>query len=165
MSVNPTSSPSDRQEPLDSEPKSNVLNQRVLLADEKLTLHPSDSCGVPNFNALPLTDSDPETNSTSSVATLSDKLGGSEAIRQTVDAFYDRVLGVEQLASFFAKTNMDWLKKSQIALFSQALGGPQKYEGKDMKSAHRRLSIQQKHFDIVAGHLVGALRSLDVPTT
>ena len=39
----------------------------------------------------------------------------------------------------FESTDMNWLKKSQIAFLTQALGGPAHYKGQDMRSAHAGL--------------------------
>jgi hemoglobin len=36
-------------------------------------------------------------------------------------------------------------------------GGPAEYRGRDMKSAHRRHAVEDRHFDMVAGHLVASL--------
>ena len=90
------------------------------------------------------------------------RVGGAPALEATVDAFYVRVLADPELKPFFEKTNMTALKIRQRAFFGQALGGPEVYRGRDMRSAHVRFQITQKHFDKVAGHLVDTLKSLGV---
>jgi hemoglobin len=94
--------------------------------------------------------------------TLFEKLGGTKAIEAVVEAFYKRVLADEELKPFFAKTNMNWLKLRQVQFFTQALGGPAIYKGKDMKTSHAKMAIEQKHFDLVAVHLVNTLKSVGV---
>jgi methyl-accepting chemotaxis protein len=91
-----------------------------------------------------------------------DRIGGAPALQAAVDAFYVRVLADPALKPFFEKTNMAALKMRQRAFFGQALGGPEVYRGRDMRSAHARFQITQKHFDKVAGHLVDTLQSLGV---
>ncbi len=91
-----------------------------------------------------------------------DRIGGTPALQAAVDAFYVRVLADTELKPFFEKTNMAALKIRQRAFFGQALGGPEVYRGRDMRSAHARFQISQKHFDKVAGHLVDTLKSLGV---
>ena len=96
-------------------------------------------------------------------ASIYDRLGGAEAIKATVEKFYQRVLDDPQLQPFFANTDMDSLKAQQVRFFTQALGGPAEYKGRSMKEAHAPLAIEQRHFDLVAGHLMAALVSLGVP--
>jgi len=55
---------------------------------------------------------------------LYDKIGGYEAIEAVVEDFYVRVLGNDQLAGFFAGTDMNRLKGKQAEFFAAALGGP-----------------------------------------
>ncbi|MFZ0593807.1 MAG: group 1 truncated hemoglobin [Bryobacteraceae bacterium] len=95
--------------------------------------------------------------------TLYERIGGDAALSVAVDRFYDRVLADSELASFFRGVNMQRLRGHQHAFLSQALGGPRKYSGASMAKAHARLSITQRHFDLVAAHLVGTLRELGVP--
>jgi methyl-accepting chemotaxis protein len=93
---------------------------------------------------------------------LFDRLGGTPAVKATVDEFYKRVLADPMLKDFFKSTNLKWLKQQQTDFFTQALGGPAIYDGADMRSAHEGMAIESKHFGQVAKHLAGALRSLGV---
>ena len=93
---------------------------------------------------------------------LYDRLGGEPAIDATVDQFYQRVLGDDELAPFFENATMDALKKHQVRFLTQALGGPTNYSGRPLKIAHANLSIEQHHFDRVAGHLSATLAALGV---
>ncbi len=97
------------------------------------------------------------------VATLFERIGGIPAIKAAVDLFYGKVLADPVLKPFFESTNMTWLKARQNTFFIQALGGPALYKGKDMKSAHEGMGIEQAHFDRVAAHLVASLAELKVP--
>jgi hemoglobin len=94
--------------------------------------------------------------------TLFERIGGEPAVRLAVENFYVRVLKDPQLAPFFKNIGMERLKAHQFAFLSQALGGPRSYSGATMSKAHARLSIEQSHFDAVAGHLVNTLRELGV---
>jgi hemoglobin len=95
--------------------------------------------------------------------TLYDQLGGEAAVSAAVQRFYVRVLADPLLAPFFKDVNIARLRSHQFAFLSQALGGPQTYSGLEMAQAHALLSIEQRHFDAVAGHLVETLRELAVP--
>jgi len=96
-------------------------------------------------------------------ASIFQQIGGTPAVEATVEALYVRVLADPLLQPFYAKTNLDWLKKSQVRFFTTALGGPQIYKGADMKSVHEKLPIEEKHFGRVAQHLSDALKALKVP--
>ncbi|MEM7204122.1 MAG: PAS domain S-box protein [Planctomycetota bacterium] len=89
--------------------------------------------------------------------TLYDRLGGVEAIAAVVESFYELVLADAELRPFFDGVQMDWLKGSQVAFLAMATGGPDGYPGRDMRSAHAHLTIEQQHFDKVAEHLQAAL--------
>jgi hemoglobin len=91
------------------------------------------------------------------------RLGGADAISATVEQFYERVLADTNLEGFFLNTNLKRLKERQKRFFTQALGGPSVYNGRSMREAHERLSIEQQHFNSVAGHLVSTLAALGVP--
>ena len=90
-------------------------------------------------------------------------IGGEAALEPVVDDFYDRVLADPELRGFFAGSSMTRLKGRQVEFFAAALGGPRPYTGASLRDAHRGRGIEQKHFDLVAGHLVAALGAAGVP--
>lgn len=98
--------------------------------------------------------------------TLYERLGGEDAIVATVGMFYDRIMGDESLAPFFADLDMDKQITKQIAFMTMAFGGPHSYDGKDLRTAHSRLvarGLGEEHFAAVAGHLHATLTTLSVP--
>ncbi len=100
---------------------------------------------------------------TAAEPTIYEAIGGDPALVAVVDDFYGRVLADPELAGFFAGTNMTRLKGRQVEFFAAALGGPVPYSGASMRDAHRGRAIAQRHFDLVAGHLVSALAAAGVP--
>lgn len=97
------------------------------------------------------------------MSTIYDAIGGPAALEAAVNRFYERVTVDPDLAHFFHGADMRRLKVHQVAFLSQALGGPALYSGAAMDKAHAHLSIEQRHFDAVAGHVVGTLQELSVP--
>jgi hemoglobin len=95
--------------------------------------------------------------------TIYEVIGGDTALKTVVDGLYERVLADPELAGFFAGTNMTRLKGRQVEFFAAALGGPLPYAGASMRDAHRGRGIGQRHFDLVAGHLVASLAAAGVP--
>jgi hemoglobin len=94
---------------------------------------------------------------------LYDDIGGREAVAETVDRFYDRVLSDPVLAPYFAGTDMRRQKAHLRAFIATALGGPDVYAGRDMGAAHARARVTHGAFDRVVGHLVATLQQLEVP--
>lgn len=100
---------------------------------------------------------------TSGSSSLYDTLGGAPAVTAAVEDFYKRVLGDAALAPFFTATNMERLKGHQVAFLSQALGGPQAYTGRPLRTAHTGMGVKDSDFDKVAQHLMDTLEGLGVP--
>lgn len=92
-----------------------------------------------------------------------DKVGGYQALEVVVEDFYARVLDDDELAGFFAGTNMNRLKGKQAAFLAAALGGPEPYKGASMKRVHQGRGITMHHFNLVAGHLTDSLTAAGVP--
>jgi hemoglobin len=90
-------------------------------------------------------------------------IGGEPALVAVVDDFYERVLADSQLAGFFAGANMPKLKGRQVEFFAAALGGPDVYQGANMRRAHAGRGISQADFNQVAAHLTDALAAAGVP--
>ena len=98
---------------------------------------------------------------------LYERLGGKPAITAVVDEFVSRVAGDARINSFFAATAADparlaHFKSLLVDQICDASGGPCKYAGKDMKSAHRGMGIGGAHFDALVGDLVAALDTFKV---
>lgn len=89
-----------------------------------------------------------------------DRLGGAPTIREAVDRFYALVLADPDLAPFFTDSDVSTVKRHQVLLLSQVLGGPAAYDGRALGEAHRGLGIAETHYDKVVAHLVSVLVGL-----
>lgn len=89
-------------------------------------------------------------------------VGGAPAITAVVDRFYRLVLGDDRLRGFFDGVEMVRLKRHQVALVSQVMGGPVAYAGRDLRAAHTGMAISPEDFASVADHLVTALTEAGV---
>jgi hemoglobin len=94
--------------------------------------------------------------------TLYDRLGGKKGITAVVDDFVGRAAGDSRIASFFKADVADpaRLKKFKgnlVDQICQAAGGPCKYTGKDMKTAHAGMGISTADFTALVEDLVAAL--------
>lgn len=94
--------------------------------------------------------------------TLLQQLGGREAVEMVVAAFYERVLADPLLKPYFRGVQMSRLYKNQADFFCAALGQPDAYKGRDMRSLHAGMNIGDEEFDAVAVHLQDALAECGV---
>ena len=92
-----------------------------------------------------------------------DKIGGGPAVKGVVDRFYELILADDQLAGFFDETDMASLKRHQVLLISQVLGGPANYDGRDLRAAHAGLDITRGDYVNTVSHLVQAMVEAKVP--
>jgi hemoglobin len=90
-------------------------------------------------------------------------VGGAPAIASVVDLFYTRVLADPQLSGYFTGTDLTRLKRHQVQLVSQVMGGPVTYEGPELAEAHKGRGITGGDFGKVVVHLVSALEAHEVP--
>ena len=96
-----------------------------------------------------------------------DQLGGEAAVNTAVDIFYRKVLADPHISGFFDTTDMDAQRTKQKAFLTMAFGGPNKYSGRDLRTAHESLvkrGLNDSHFDAVAKHLQATLEELKVPS-
>mmetsp|Transcript_38874 Transcript_38874/g.57199 ORF Transcript_38874/g.57199 Transcript_38874/m.57199 type:complete len:318 (+) Transcript_38874:27-980(+) len=101
--------------------------------------------------------------------TLFIRIGGPPAVKAAVADFYKRLLDDEALFHFFEGIDVGTLKKHQYKFFEIALSKiPEDLDVAGLMLAKHQMLFDEKglnetHFDMVAGHLVGALAGLDVP--
>jgi hemoglobin len=98
---------------------------------------------------------------------LYDRLGGKKAITAVVDEFVARVAADNRINGYFKGTASDPRRMAQfkaklVHQICEAGGGPCKYKGKDMKSAHAGMQISGADFDAIVEDLVAALDKFKV---
>lgn len=94
---------------------------------------------------------------------LYDRLGGQKAIVAVVDEFVANVAADKRINSFFAKTDIPPFKAKLVDQICEASGGPCKYKGKDMKTAHKGMGVSTADFTALVEDLVKALDKFKVP--
>ena len=94
---------------------------------------------------------------------LYDRLGGETAIKAVVDEFVANVGADTRINKYFANANLDRLKGHLVNQIGQASGGPQQYTGRDMKTAHAGMGIDEPAFNALVEDLVKALDKFSVP--
>ncbi len=67
------------------------------------------------------------------------------------------------LSDYFDDVDMDRQVAKQAAFLTMALGGPNDYTGRDLRTAHAPLpGLTDEHVDLVIGHLAATLSELGV---
>jgi hemoglobin len=95
--------------------------------------------------------------------TLYERLGGQTAIVAVVDDFVGNVAADPGINGFFAHTDIARLKRNLVDQICAASGGPCTYTGRDMKTAHAGMGVQDMHFGALVGDLVKTLDKFKVP--
>jgi len=98
---------------------------------------------------------------------LYDRLGGQKAIIAVVDEFVGRVAADTRINKFFMAVasdpkHLEAFKMKLVDQICEASGGPCKYKGIDMKSAHAGMGITASDFDALVEDLVTALNKFKV---
>jgi hemoglobin len=94
---------------------------------------------------------------------LYERIGGDAKLHATVDEFVTIVLADERINFTFANTD---LKKFNKLLFEQLCAltrGPCTYTGRDMRTAHVKLNINNAQFNALAEDLYLAFDRVHVP--
>jgi len=97
------------------------------------------------------------------VVTNFELIGGTPAVKEAVNRFYDRLLADPELAGAFDGVDLGHLKRHQVDLISMVLGGPNEYTGRSLDEAHAGMNITAEVYGKVGGHLVAVLEELSVP--
>lgn len=92
-----------------------------------------------------------------------DRLGGAGAIDAAVNAFHERVASDDRVNHYFQRVDMETLRRHQKEFFAAGTGGPVEYADGEIAAIHAPLAIDDRVFDLFAGHLEDTLLALDVP--
>ncbi|KRX04177.1 Globin-like protein [Pseudocohnilembus persalinus] len=101
-------------------------------------------------------------NNASQEKTILEQIGGQKNLDIAVDMFYDRLLKDQKISHYFKNTNMIHQRQQQKDFLLGALGGPQKYNGMDMYTAHKNLNINKKDFDYTGLIFLNVLKDLGI---
>jgi len=98
--------------------------------------------------------------------TLYQRLGGYDAIAAVTDDFITHLATDPQLGRFFTGLSTDSklrVRQHVVDFLCVATGGPCKYTGRDMKTAHTGLNISEADWNASVKYLVGTLDKFKVP--
>lgn len=95
-------------------------------------------------------------------AKLFDRLGGQPAIEKVVGDFITIVVADERINARFQNADAANLKAKLVEQICEATGGPCKYTGKDMVTAHTGMNLTKADFDALVEDLGKALKQNNV---
>lgn len=98
--------------------------------------------------------------------TLYSRLGGYDGIAAVCDNLLPRLQGCPQLGRFWAHRGEDGVRREKQLLINflcTQAGGPMSYVGRDMKTSHKGMRIDEKDWTVFIGHLISTLDDFKVP--
>lgn len=96
------------------------------------------------------------------MTTLYDKDGGFATVNKLVQTFYGKVTESENLAPYFAGIDTQKLMDHQTKFFSEILGVPVEYTGRELKDVHAKMGITEDVFSEVAELLEETLEDMNI---
>jgi hemoglobin len=95
--------------------------------------------------------------------TLFDSMGGERVLRTAMDRFAEIVQTDDRINFTFAEADMSKFKQLLFEQLCALSGGPCRYSGRDMRTAHAKLNINTAEFNALAEDLYLALGKAGVP--
>jgi hemoglobin len=94
--------------------------------------------------------------------TLYQRLGGAERIAAILDDAVDRHAVNPLLAPRFRNKDLARAKRLATQFFCAGAGGPQVYEGRDLREAHGGMNINEQEFIAATDDIVAAMKEAGV---
>lgn len=91
------------------------------------------------------------------------RLGGQKAIEAVVDDFLANVVSNPQINYRFANSDAGKLRRLLVEQVCAGTGGPCKYTGRDMVTAHRGMGVTQAEFNAMGADMQKTLDKFNVP--
>jgi len=79
---------------------------------------------------------------------LFENIGGKEVLQKVHKTFYDKLYKHPWLKDFFLGTEQELIENQQTDFITKAMGGPNKYIGRDPIQAHKPMFITEEQFEI-----------------
>ncbi len=97
---------------------------------------------------------------------LYERLGGYDAIAAVTDALMVRIKGDDKLCRFYDHRGADGIAREQqllVDFLCASTGGPMVYTGRDMKSLHVGMRLDEEDWKRAMVHLTATLEAFEVP--
>ena len=94
---------------------------------------------------------------------LFERLGGQAAITAVVDDLTARIVADGRINQRFANTDVPHFKQALAEQLCEVSGGPCKYAGKDMRTAHAGMNVADDEFTFLVEDIKATLAKFKVP--
>jgi len=94
--------------------------------------------------------------------TLFERLGGEQGIRKISNDVVDLHAKNSSISARFASSDLTQLKEIVAKFFISGSGGPQIYDGKDMRTAHQNMNISDHEYMAAVDDVMSALTMNDI---
>ena len=94
---------------------------------------------------------------TNTQKSLYERLGGEPGLRKIADDVLDKNLSNPLISYHFRDIDMDKLKQLVFEFFSMGTAGPHKYTGRDMRTAHTGMKINEEEWISGANDMISAM--------
>jgi hemoglobin len=94
---------------------------------------------------------------TNSGKSLYERLGGEAGVRKIGDDVLDKNLSNSLISYHFNGIDMNKLKQLVFEFFSMGTGGPHEYTGRDMRTAHTGMKIDEKEWISGTDDMISAM--------
>jgi hemoglobin len=91
-----------------------------------------------------------------------DVTSSAESVSRGVAIFLGRMIDDPLLGWTFEGVDQDQLYRHALAFVVAALGGPDLYIGRDLRTVHLRFELADRHFDAAVVHLIESLREAGI---
>jgi len=98
--------------------------------------------------------------------TLYERLGGYDAISAVTNDFLPRLMSDSQLGRFWKNRGDDGINREKQLLIDylcSSAGGPLLYTGRDNKTSHKGMGINESDWEKFIGHLNATLDNFQLP--
>ena len=83
-------------------------------------------------------------------------------VGRAITLFLEKMTSDQRLAWAFDGVDLERLHKHARAFVIAALGGPDLYTGRDLRTAHVGLELRDEHFDGAVDHLIASLAAVGI---
>lgn len=94
------------------------------------------------------------------------RLGGYDAIAAVADDLVGRLMADDRLGRFWKNRGLDGVRREKQLLIDYlcgCAGGPLYYTGRDMKTSHKGMGIDEGDWQAFIGHVEATLATFEVP--
>ncbi len=95
--------------------------------------------------------------------TLYDDLGGRAGVQRIADGMLQRALSDPRIKDKFQDADIERLQGLLMLDFCKLAGGPCRYPGRDMATAHADLNLAPRHFNAIVEDLQDSMQAEGIP--